>query len=106
MCISAANKNSPLPPEPMNLPSTGKPMLPNEDGTYSTERTITIEMGGKHLVLPTIVGGKPYTEDEAIELFKNGKNKPVGEFDTENEANDYARSRTRSLGREIEKMGK
>lgn len=78
-------------------PLSGKPLLKNSDGSYSTEETITIEENGKYFVIPTIVNGQRKSEDEAINLFRKGKNKDVGSFNSLKEANDYASLRTKAL---------
>lgn len=79
----------------------GKPVLPNADGTGSTERTITIEMDGRHMVLPTIIGGRRYTPDQAVELLRQGKHAPIAEFNTAEEADRFARERTARLSDEL-----
>lgn len=71
----------------------------NPDGSFSTERSITITSGGKEIVIPTIVGGKERSEDEAVELWKNGKNKAVGTFDDPQEAEYYAQQRSMAIAR-------
>jgi hypothetical protein len=86
------------------LPSTGKQILNNADGSHSTERTITVEMDGRHFLIPTIVGGKQRTADEAIQLMRSGKNKPVGDFGSASEAETAAKARSQALGREIQRM--
>lgn len=83
-------------------PAHSKPVLQNADGSISTERTITIEADGRHFIVPTIVGGKAYSEDQAIELWRSGTNKAVGEFATAEEANRVAKERTESLGRSLQ----
>lgn len=70
------------------------PFIKNADGTFSTEQTITIEVDARYIVIPTIVGGKKISDAEAEELFKIGQNKPVGEFDTEDEAKRFAEARS------------
>ena len=79
-----------------------RPRIENPDGTFSTEETITIDMevGGKtrFFNIPTIVDGKRQTEDDAVRLFEEGKNKAVGEFDTLDEALSVARQRTEAIG--------
>lgn len=70
-----------------------KPILRNPDGSWSTESTATFEFDGRHLVLPTIVDGKRYTPEQAAQLYREGKNKPVGDFDTAEAANAYAEQR-------------
>lgn len=85
----------------MALPSHDKPILRNPDGSISTERTITIEAEGKHLILPTIVEGKQVPEAEAVRLWRAGQNKPVGTFATAAEAETAARARTEALGQAL-----
>jgi hypothetical protein len=75
-----------------------RPIVENPDGSFSTERTITIEADGKHYVLPTIVGGRELSEDDAVRLFRQGVNEPVGVFKTAEAANRYARERSKKIG--------
>jgi hypothetical protein len=78
-----------------------KPIIVNDDGSVSTERTITIESDGKWYVVPTIVKGKDVGEREAEALFMEGQNKPVGEFETQKEADAYAAKRSQRIGEMI-----
>jgi hypothetical protein len=82
-------------------PKGDKPQIRNADGSVSTEQTITIESDGKHLILPTIVGGKRLTDAEAVKQWRAGKNEAVGTFDTAEAADSAARARTASLSREL-----
>lgn len=75
-----------------------RPRIENPDGSFSTERTITVEADGKHFLIPTIVGGKQLSEDAAVKAWRDGKNKAVGEFDTAAEAERQAKSRSRRIG--------
>lgn len=77
---------------------TSRPMLDNQDGSFSTERTITVEMDGKHFLLPTIVNGKQVSEDDAVNLFKAGTNKPVGVYGSAAEADAAAKARSNKIG--------
>ena len=70
-----------------------KPIIENPDGTFSTERTVTWGVDGKQVVMPTIINGKAYTPEEALQLYKQGRNPAVGEFATEAEAAAYAQAR-------------
>jgi hypothetical protein len=70
-----------------------KPVLQNPDGTWSTEKTITIETDGKHVVLPTIVNGKDVGAKRAAALYKAGELEPVGTFDSAAAAESYAQAR-------------
>lgn len=104
--VQAAQKGKPGGGSPATAPKGGapidksRPILKNADGSFSTERTITVEMDGKHLVIPTIVNGKQVSDDEAVKAYREGRNKAVGEFATAKEANDYAVSRSKQIGRE------
>lgn len=76
-----------------------RPRLENPDGSFSTERTITIESDGKHLLIPTIVGGKERSAEEAIRLWRDGKNKAVGSYATAEQAEDEAKKRSVRIGK-------
>lgn len=78
---------------------TTRPRLENPDGSFSTEETITIDMDGRFFNIPTIVNGRRISEDEAIRLFEQGQNQPVGEFGSLREATRAARARTNEIGR-------
>ena len=75
-----------------------KPKIFNDDGSVSTERTITIESDGLFYVIPTIVKGVQKTPEEAIKLWESGGNDAVGTFATQKEADEYAEGRTESIG--------
>jgi hypothetical protein len=77
-----------------------RPIIHNSDGSFSTERTITIGADGKYLNIPTIVNGQQLTPEQAIQAWKDGKNKPVGEFNSQQEAEDGARARSAQIGQE------
>ncbi len=77
---------------------TTRPIINNKDGSYSTERSITVGMDGKFINIPTIIDGKEVTPDEAIEYArKTGKN--LGVFDTEAAALKAAEARTKEIDR-------
>ena len=48
----------------------GRAVVKNPDGTWSHERTITIEAGGKHMNIPTMFGGKEVPPDKAVEIMR------------------------------------
>lgn len=77
-----------------------RPILKNGDGSFSTERTITIEADGRYFVIPTIVDGKARTPEEATRLFKNGQNDAVGQFESQEAADAYATQRSNLIGAE------
>lgn len=75
-----------------------RPKLQNADGSFSTERTITIEADGKHYLIPTIVNGKQLPEQQAISEWASGRNNHVGVFGSASEADAAARSRSSQIG--------
>lgn len=72
---------------------TKKPIIENADGTFSTERTTTWTIGDKYVVMPTIVDGKEYTPEQALQLYKEGKIKDAKAFDSADAAEKYAQER-------------
>lgn len=77
---------------------TGRKAVLNKDKSISSERTITVEMDGKHNVLPTVVDGKQLSEDDAINYAIKNKSF-FGSFDTPEEAQTYAENRSRESDR-------
>lgn len=77
---------------------TNRPRIQNPDGSVSTERTITVEADGKHYLIPTIVSGKELSMDDAVAAWRSGTNKEVGVFNSEQEANNYAKVRSQQIG--------
>ena len=79
-----------------------RPILTNADKTFSTEQTITIDVGEgenvKYVNIPTIVDGKKRPDNEAIDLYYSGKNKSVGDFNTVEEAVSAAQKRSQKIG--------
>ena len=75
-----------------------RPIINNADGSFSTERTIGIEADGKHINIPTIVDGVQVSEQEAVQAFKEGRNKPTGIFSTREEADQAAQGRSSKIG--------
>ena len=71
-------------------------VVQNRDGSISTERSFSFydEDTGKEVLIPTVVGGRILTEDEAIEHYydtvRAGKPEYLGMFDTPEEATEYA----------------
>jgi len=58
------------------LPS-GRPIIKNDDGTFSTERLGTIKVNGKWINIPTMFDGREVSEDEAFEIMReNGFRDP------------------------------
>ena len=64
----------------------------------SHEKTITVEIDGQHIILPTVVDGKDVTPDESVNMFRRGRINPLGVYPTQEEADKAARKRSRSFG--------
>ena len=66
-------QNNPNMIEPPTDEIWDRPKVQNEDGTYSTAESITIDIDYKgqpaSVVIPTVYDGKHHTEEEAIERF-------------------------------------
>lgn len=82
---------------PDDVAAGGKPRVPQQDGTISTEKTISIEADGRHFVIPTIVDGVSYTQDAAADMFMARKIAPIASFKTAQEAKNFAEQRSRDL---------
>ncbi|MES2367576.1 MAG: hypothetical protein V4563_17000, partial [Pseudomonadota bacterium] len=79
---------------PAPLPQTyeGRPVVRNPDGSWSHERSMTIEADGRHMNIPTMFGGKQVDPDKAVEIMRANKwvdpdtGKPVQTFSSQAEA--------------------
>lgn len=86
----------------------GRPIVGNDDGSVSTEQTITVDHPEGYINIPTMFGGKKVSPDEAIDIIKKsggvdpdtGRTLPT--FKTVEEAETEAQKRTRKLGEEIQ----
>jgi len=81
---------------------TTRPKLKNTTGrnkSFSTEKTIGVNIDGKEVLIPTIVNGKRLSEDKAVQMYMEGKNKDVGKFSTRYRAAKEAKARTKQIGK-------
>jgi hypothetical protein len=75
--------------KPGNIDINDRPPVKNSDGSVSTVRSITITVGDKAVLIPTVVGGRVVSNAEAIAHFKQtGQN--LGMFKDEGSADAYA----------------
>jgi hypothetical protein len=75
------------------LPDINRPGYIDSEGARRTEYKMGVNIDGKETLLPTVVGGKQLTEDEAINrYYKTGLN--MGKFNTPQEADYASRLRT------------
>ena len=78
---------------------TNRPILSSDNGEFSTERTITVEVDGQFLNIPTIVNGRQLSVSAALREWEEGRNAEVGRFNTEAEAVTAARRPSDEIGR-------
>jgi hypothetical protein len=84
---------------PGNIDIHHRPVVQNADGTISTVRSISIEVDGKEVLIPTVVGDRVVSNDEAIKHYKQ-TGEHLGVFDTVANANAYAESLHQQQARE------
>jgi len=87
--------------------SEGRPIVRNPDGTFSTERTITVtEPGinqGRPTNIPSMFGGRQVSQDEAIRIIVENRGidpetgRELPSFDTIEQAETAARMRSESI---------
>lgn len=72
-----------------NIDLSKRPIAHNPDGSYSTVRSISVDQDGHSYLIPTVVGGKVVSNDQAIQHFnQTGEN--LGQFDNWQNADKYA----------------
>lgn len=72
-----------------NIDTSALPTVRNSDGTVSTVRSITIEVDGKSVLIPTVIGGRVVSNQDAIRAYREtGRN--LGEFSDAASADAYA----------------
>jgi hypothetical protein len=86
---------APRPRMPMGMISPGninpdtRPTVKNPDGSISTVRTISFNTDGREVLIPTVVGNKVVSDDEAIDnYFRTGQS--FGSFKTPQAATAFA----------------
>jgi hypothetical protein len=84
-------KNTPGMVENGNIDLTARPKVKNADGSISTVRSMSFEEDGKEVLIPTVVGDRVVSDEEAIAHYrKTGEN--LGKFKTPADADRYAQS--------------
>jgi hypothetical protein len=87
---------------------SGRPIVENEDGSFSTHRNMVASFDGKSYVIPTIYGGKQVSEDEAVAIFRQQKGidpdtgQPMPSFNSDDEALAYEQEQHQVLEEELD----
>jgi hypothetical protein len=76
---------------------TGRDVYETPEGEMVSEKSTTFEYKDKWINIPTIHGGKQYSEDQLIKLLDKGLIKPTSIHDELEEAIEAAQSRSNSL---------
>ena len=75
-----------------------KKPIQNQDGSFSTVRTIGIEADGMFINIPTVIGGRVVSNKEAVEHYrKTGKH--LGKYKTRKERDAAARKLSINQGK-------
>lgn len=72
-----------------NLDLTKRPRVKNSDGSVSTVRSMSVTFDDGTYLLPTVIGNKVVSEEEAIRHFKK-TGEHLGKFKTDAQADAYA----------------
>lgn len=89
-----ADPSFPVDPAGLKVPATlknlaSRPVLKNADGSFSTERSISIGTDQGEVLIPTVVGGKQLSKEEAKAHYR-ATGEHLGIFDTPASADAYA----------------
>jgi hypothetical protein len=77
------------PRKPGNINISKLPLITNPDGTESSIRTISVNIDGKEVLLPTVINGQLVSEKAAVDHFKQ-TGEHLGIFDSPEAATLYA----------------
>ena len=75
------------------LPDINRPSYIDESGNTRSEYKMGINVNGKETLIPTVVGGRQLSNDEAIDRYRS-TGLHMGQFNTPKEADYAARLRT------------
>ena len=84
--------------------AVNKPRIQNQNGSFSTERTITIGVDGGFINIPTIVNGRQLSHQEAIRNVDRSKISQYPRYRTIAEAVKAAKERSDQIGSAANKL--
>jgi hypothetical protein len=78
--------------QPGNIDIYNRPIVKNKDGSISTVRSISVEIEGKHYLIPTVAadGSGILSNADAVKQFK-ATGQHLGMFSSDDAADTYAR---------------
>jgi hypothetical protein len=101
---------SPLTNQIIGQTQEGRNIYRNEDGSNSSERSITVEANGRYYNIPTIYNGKELSHNKAFEVFKQNKGidietgKKLNPFNTQEEAVRHAELKSSKIRQQVNIM--
>jgi hypothetical protein len=85
-----------------NIQTQGRPQVKNSDGSISTVRSIGVNVNGEEVLIPTVVGGRVVSNNEAVDHYrKTGEH--LGKFSTPDASSAYAQSLHEAEAKRIKK---
>lgn len=83
-----------------NINLSARPVVQNSDGSISTVRSMSVNVGGKEVLIPTVSeDGRIMSKDEAVQQFKK-TGKHLGKFDSPAAATAYAKTLSAEQGQQ------
>ena len=87
---------------PGNIDVSKLPAVRNPDGTVSTVRSMSVNIDGKEVLIPTVINGRVVSEEEAIQSYlKTGRH--LGMFSSPEAATAYGKSLSAQEAQRVQK---
>lgn len=87
---------------PGNIDVSKLPAVRNPDGTVSTVRSMSVNIDGKEVLIPTVINGRVVSEEEAIQSYlKTGRH--LGMFSSPEAATAYGKSLSAQEAQRVKK---
>jgi hypothetical protein len=87
---------------PGNIDVSKLPAVRNPDGTVSTVRSMSVNINGKEVLIPTVINGRVVSDEEAIQSYlKTGRH--LGMFSSPEAATAYGKSLSAQEAQRVKK---